>query len=149
MGLVPLGTIGLALFAMDLFIIGVPPLKIPEGNSVMTASAFFHQAITWRIFVDLSLIGLFGGLYIVPLYALIQKLSHVSHRARIIAANNILNALFMVMSALLTITLFSFNVSIPQIFLVVAVLHLVITALVFVKVPEFVHRFLILTGLNS
>jgi len=149
MGLVPLGAIGLTLFAMDLFIIGVPPLKIPEGNSVMTASAFFHQAITWRIFVDLSLIGLFGGLYIVPLYALIQKLSHVSHRARIIAANNILNALFMVMSALLTITLFSFNVSIPQIFLIVVLLHLVITGLVFVRVPEYVNRFLILTRLNS
>ncbi len=149
MGLVPLGAIGLTLFAIDLFIVGVPSLEFTEGNSILTASAFLHQAITWRIFMDLSLIGLSGGLYIVPLYALIQNLSKVSHRARIIAANNVLNALFMVISALLTIILFSFNVPIPWLFLIVAVLHLIITGLVFVKIPQYVQRFQALVGWNS
>ena len=59
----------------------------------------------WRILVDLVLIGMFGGFYIVPLYALIQSRSDRSHRSRIIAGNNILNALFMVVAALVGVGL--------------------------------------------
>ena len=65
--------------------------------------AFLAQPAHWRVAADLVLIGLFGGFYIVPLYALIQERSDPAHRSRIIAANNILNALFMVASAGLAI----------------------------------------------
>jgi len=148
MGLIPFGAFGLAVFAIDLFIVSVSSLEIHATDSVMTASLFLQQGSNWRVLIDFSLIGMFGGIYIVPLYALVQNLSHVSHRARIIAANNILNALFMVMSALLTITLFSFNVPIPWMFLIVAILHLAITGLVFTKTPDFVQHFLVWTGIG-
>ena len=60
---------------------------------------FFSQAANWRIAFDLLMIGGFGGFYIVPLYALVQQRSKPSHRSRVIAGNNILNALFMVTAA--------------------------------------------------
>jgi hypothetical protein len=141
-GLVPLGAIGLSLFAMDLFIIGIPTLDLLKEGELINASGFLKQVQNWRILIDLTCLGLFGGLYIVPLYALIQNRSHVSRRSRIIAANNILNALFMVVSALMTIMLLSFFFTIPSLFLIVAVLNILVTGLVFIQNPEFILNFM-------
>ena len=88
------------------------------------------------------LIGLFGGFYIVPLYALIQERSEVTHRSRIIAANNILNAVFMVASAGIAIGLLAAGVSIPGLFLVTGILNAVIAFYIYTLVPEFLMRFL-------
>jgi 1-acyl-sn-glycerol-3-phosphate acyltransferase len=88
--------------------------------------------------------GVFGGFYIVPLYALIQARTAEDERARVIAANNILNALFMVVSAIVTIVLLSLaKLSIPQLFLVVSLLNIAVNAYIFRIVPEFTMRFLI------
>ena len=96
----------------------------------------------WRVLVDLSLIGLSGGLYMVPLYALVQQRSNPCHRSRIIAANNIINALFMVISAVLMIVLISAGIKIPQIFFIVAVLNLMVMMVIFKKESEFPNQFI-------
>ncbi len=90
---------------------------------------------------DLFLLAMFGGFYSVPLYALIQSRSQPSHRARIIAANNILNALFMIVSALMAVALTSAGVGIPGLFLVTALLNVVVAIYIYLLVPEFLLRF--------
>ncbi|UUZ72590.1 MFS transporter [Polaromonas sp. P1(28)-8] len=96
-GLVPLGAIGMSVFAVDLYFAsrGLPM------SPVMGLASFMAQPAHWRVMADLALLSLFAGLYSVPMYALIQLRSQPTHRARIIAANNILNALFMIVSAIL------------------------------------------------
>jgi MFS family permease len=144
MGLMPLGAIGLTVFAFDLFIIGVPEFAT-QNNGEITVIRFIELQ-GWRVFLDLCLIGAFGGIYIVPLYALVQSMSEATQRSRIIAANNILNALFMVISALLTIGLFAMSFSIPQMFLLVSILNIFVISFVIIQVPDFKHRFFVLLG---
>jgi 1-acyl-sn-glycerol-3-phosphate acyltransferase len=95
-----------------------------------------------RIVIDLLLIGLFAGLFIVPLFALVQSRTRRSELSRVIAGNNILNALFMVVSAGLGLGLTALGFSIPQIFLVVAVLNAAVAIYIYTLVPEFLMRFL-------
>ena len=111
-GLVPFGAIGLTVFALDLSLI-TPPGSHTELRS---ATVFLASGASWRVLIDLGLMALFGGFYIVPLYALIQHRSPESHRSRIIAANNILNALFMVVAAMVAIGLLGAGLSIPIFF---------------------------------
>ena len=93
---------------------------------------------------DIFGIGLFGGFYIVPLYALIQARTPENERARVIAANNILNALFMVVSAIVSILFLSFaGFSIPELFLVVSLMNIAVNSYIFKIVPEFSMRFMI------
>jgi 1-acyl-sn-glycerol-3-phosphate acyltransferase len=92
---------------------------------------------------------MFGGFYIVPLYALIQTRSESSHRSRIIAGNNILNALFMVVSAGMAVTLLHAGLTIPQIFLITAVLNAAVAIYIYTLVPEFLMRFLIWLLIHS
>lgn len=130
LGLVPFGSIGLTLFALDLgFAAG------PQGLS--------------RVFVDLFLIGLFGGFYIVPLYALVQSRSEPAHRSRIIAANNILNAIFMVVAAAIAIGLLAAGLSIPSLILVLALMNAAVAIYIYTLVPEFLMRFLVWMLIHS
>ena len=129
-GLVPFGSIGLTLFGIDLW---------------LAASA----ADLTRTFIDLFLIGLFGGFYIVPLYALIQIRSEPSHRSRIIAANNILNAIFMVAAAAIAIGLLGAGLTIPQLFLVTALMNAAVALFIYTLVPEFLMRFIVWMLIHS
>jgi 1-acyl-sn-glycerol-3-phosphate acyltransferase len=138
LGLVPFGSIGLTLFAVDLWL-GSRQL-VPQTDPGVTA--FLVQAAHWRVLVDVLLLGAFGGFYTVPLYALIQSRSAPSHRSRIIAANNIMNALFMVASAGIAIGLLKAGLSIPELFLVVALLNAAVAVYIYALVPEFLMRFL-------
>jgi MFS family permease len=96
------------------------------------------------VIFDLLGIGIFGGFYIVPLYALIQSRSEPSHRARIIAGNNIVNAFLMVLSAALAIVVLSvFKRSISELFLATAILSAIVSIYIYSVVPEFFMRFLI------
>jgi len=88
------------------------------------------------------LIGLFGGFFIVPLYALVQQRTEAGHLSRVIAGNNILNALFMVLSALLAIVLLGAGLTIPQLFLVTALMNAAVAIYIYSLVPEFLMRFL-------
>jgi 1-acyl-sn-glycerol-3-phosphate acyltransferase len=138
LGLVPFGSIGLTLFAVDLWFAS----NAMHATALAGVGAFLTQPAHWRVTADLVLIGLFGGFYIVPLYALIQERSDPAYRSRIIAANNILNALFMVASAGLAIGLLAAGVSIPGLFLATGILNAFVALYIYKLVPEFLMRFL-------
>ena len=136
-GLVPLGAIGMSVFAIDLYFAssGLP------DSPVMGLMAFLQNHAHWRIMADLLLLSLFAGLYSVPMYALIQLRSQPTHRARIIAANNILNALFMITSSVIAGALLGAHFSIPQIFLFTGLANAVVGLYIFLLVPEYLLRF--------
>jgi len=144
-GLVPFGSIGLTLFAIDLYLVLADHIQ----HGPVGLGEFVREAGHFRILADLLLIGIFGGFYIVPLNALIQSRSEPSHRSRVIAGNNILNALFMVGAALLAIVLFRFGFTIPQVLLATALLNAVVAVYIFTLVPEFLMRFLVWLLIHS
>ena len=137
-GLVPFGAIGLTLFALDLFFASP---GMPE-TAWVGVGEFVARDGSFRILFDLAMLALFGGFYVVPLYALIQTRAQKSHQSRIIAANNILNALFMVAAALVAAAFLHWGASVPQLFLLTAVLNALVAAYIFTLVPEFLMRFL-------
>ncbi|MBU2712671.1 MFS transporter [Zooshikella harenae] len=142
LGIVPIGSIGLTLFGIDLFLVShaLPPHNLEE----ITIISFFSITANLRILIDLALIGFFGGLFIVPLYALVQSRTDEAYRARVIAANNILNALFMLTSGICAIICIGLlKLSIPQFFLILALSNGLVAIYVFSVVPEFTMRFLI------
>ena len=136
-GLVPLGAIGMSVFSIDLYFAlqGLPP-SVAAG-----VGAFVAETAHWRVMADLMLLSLFAGLYSVPMYALIQLRSQPTHRARIIAANNILNALFMVGSSLIAGALLTAGFTIPQIFLFTGIANAIVAFYIFLVVPEYLLRF--------
>jgi len=136
-GLVPFGAIGLTLFGIDLYF-AVPP---PATGDLLGAIPFLLTPGGWRVALDVVLIGAFGGFYIVPLYSLVQQRSESSHRSRVIAGNNVLNALFMLVSAIFAIAAFQAGYSIPELLLATAVLNGVVATYIFTLVPEFMMRF--------
>jgi 1-acyl-sn-glycerol-3-phosphate acyltransferase len=144
LGLVPFGSIGMSLFAIDLYF-AQPSATM---SSVVSVSDFLGRAGSWRILTDLALLGAFGGFYSVPLYALIQKRSERRHLSRIIAANNILNALLMVSASLLSIVILKSGFSIPELFLFIAALNLLVAVYIFSLLPEFLMRFLAWLAIN-
>jgi len=123
--LVPLGALGLALFGFDLYL--ASPTADAAGP-LIGVLAFLRDPAHWRILVDLAVIALAGGLYCVPLYAVMQAESAPEHRARVIAANNIMNALFMVAAGAVSALLLSLGLGIGSIFLAIAVGNAVVTA---------------------
>ena len=138
LGLVPFGSIGLSLFAIDLYF-AQPAASAVAANSI---AEFMSSPSGFRVWVDLALIGAFGGFYSVPLYALIQKRSARQHLSRIIAANNIINSLLMVGAAIMSMVLLESGLSIPELFLVIAVLNVLVATYIFTLLPEFLMRFL-------
>ena len=136
-GLVPLGAIGMSVFAIDLYLACA---DLPDAE-LMGLGAFLALSAHWRVMADLALLSLFAGLYSVPMYALIQLRSQPTHRARIIAANNILNALFMIASAVLAGGLLKSGFSIPQIFLFTGLANALVAGYIFLLVPEYLLRF--------
>ena len=140
LGLVPLGAMGLSLFGIDLFF--ASPLS--AGVYITGIVQFINTPGNLRIIIDLLFIGIFGGFYIIPLNAFIQVRAKKEFRARIIAANNILNALLMVASALLGVLLIGIlDFSIPEFFLIIAIINTVVSIYIFTVIPEFAMRFLI------
>jgi 1-acyl-sn-glycerol-3-phosphate acyltransferase len=139
MGLVPFGSIGLTVFGIDLY------FAAPEAATVtgQGAVAFLREVGHHRVLWDLALIGLFGGFFIVPLYAVIQTRSEATHRSRIIAGNNILNALFMVVSAIVSVLLLKAGLTIPQLLLTVAIMNAAVAVFIYSLLPEFLMRFMV------
>ena len=140
LGIVPVGALGLTIFGISLFFSS--PASIT--TELLSLSQFLATGLGWKVLFDLLFIGIFGGLFIVPLYALLQQRAEPQQRARVIAANNIFNALFMVVSALAGILFLSvLDLAIPEYFLVLAIMNAVIALYVFSQVPEFAVRFVI------
>jgi len=121
-GLVPIGAMGMMAFGVDLY--GVSASGI----------------VDWRLLADIGLIGFFGGVYIVPLYALIQSRAQKTHQSRVIAANNILNALFMVISAVFAMLIFKLGLNIPQLFLITALMNALVIIYLCLRQPEYFSR---------
>ena len=119
---VPLGALGISVFTVDLFFATLHPISSTTGELV-AAGEFLSTFAGWRVVVDLLLVAISGGIFIVPLYAILQLRSDEKHRARNIASNNIMNALFMVVSAGGTVLMLKMGFSIPQVFLTIAVLN--------------------------
>ena len=144
LGLVPVGSIGMTLFAVDLYFAAAAP----TGDALIGAGTWLAQPGSVRVVVDVLLLGAFGGLYIVPLYALIQQRAEPAKRARVIAANNILNAAFMTVSAVGCALLLGSGLSIPQLFLTVALMNAAVAIFIYTLVPEFFLRFVIWILIN-
>lgn len=144
-GLVPLGSIGLTVFGLDLYFARMQPTTLHE----LSAMAFLATPGSWRIIADFTLVGLFAGFYIVPLFALVQSRSERSELSRVIAGNNILNALFIVGAAAFGMGLTAAGLSIAQIFLAVAVLNAAVAIYIYTLVPEFLMRFLTWILINT
>ena len=140
-GLVPFGSIGMTVFGILLW---WHSGGFPVAAEPYTWLTLLGQGQAWWLLADIFGIGVFGGLYIVPLYALIQSRTVETERARVIAANNILNALFMVISALFAMLLLNVaGLSIPELFLVASLMNIAVNTYIFKIVPEFTMRFLI------
>lgn len=144
-GLVPIGAIGLSLFAIDLY--HANPATGLEA--IYNWKDFISNGANWRILFDMIFIGIFGGIYTVPLYSLVQQRSDEKHLSRVIAGNNILNALFMVISGLFSMILLSNDFSIPQLFLITGLINILVAIYVFTKAPEFIARFITWCLINS
>jgi 1-acyl-sn-glycerol-3-phosphate acyltransferase len=145
LGLVPFGSIGLTVFGIDLGL----ATAMPAGGTALGLEAFLGQGQSWRVLTDLMLIGVFGGLYIVPLYALVQSRSDAVLRSRIIAANNVLNALFIVIAAGISIGLLAAGLSIPQLIIVTALMNAAVALYIYALVPEFLMRFIVWLLIHS
>jgi 1-acyl-sn-glycerol-3-phosphate acyltransferase len=139
LGLVPFGSFGMTLFTLDLFFVGAPAHTAADPLSV---TQFLAQPHTPRVLVDLFCIALFGGFYNVPLYTLIQQRAEPSERSRVIAGNNVLNALFMVVASGMLAGLYKFGLSVPAIFLVIALLNAAVAIYIDSLLPEFFLRFI-------
>ena len=137
-GLVPFGSIGLSVFGIDLYFASLAY----TNTAAVDAFALLAQPGSLRILADLVLIGVFGGFFIVPLFALIQTRCDPKHVSRTIAGMNILNAIFMVAAAGVAILLLGQGFSIPEMFLVTALLNAAVAVYIFSLVPEFLMRFL-------
>ncbi|MBR7779347.1 MFS transporter [Undibacterium rugosum] len=137
-GLVPFGAIGLSLFGLDLYFSSVSY----TNTLAVGALDFVRQTGSLRILADIVLLGIFGGLYIVPLFALIQTRCDPKHLSRTIAGMNILNALFMVVASLAASAMLLKGFTIPQIFMATAILNAIVVVYIFSLVPEFLMRFI-------
>ncbi len=136
-GLVPFGAFGMTIFSVGLY------FSCPEalGSKDLSVQQFLAQPQVWKVMTWMLLMAISSGLFIVPLFALVQSRSSAAKRSRIIAANNILNAAFMVTASLLTVLLLKLNFNIPQILLITAILNLAVAIYIFTLVPEFLMRF--------
>jgi acyl-[acyl-carrier-protein]-phospholipid O-acyltransferase/long-chain-fatty-acid--[acyl-carrier-protein] ligase len=119
---VPLGALGMTVFTVDLFFATAHPLSSASGE-LMSVAAFLGTPAGWRVIGDLLLVAISGGIFIVPLYAIVQQRSEDEHRARNIASNNVMNALFMVISAVGTVLMLKGGFTIPEVFLTMAILN--------------------------
>jgi MFS family permease len=138
LGLVPFGSVGMTVFTLDLFLIGAPSAVPAELYGVRE---FLALPGTPRILFDLFAISVFGGFFTVPLYTLMQQRPDPFERSRVIAGNNILNALFMVAGAGMLAGLFTAGVAVHQVFLVLAILSFAVATYLYTLLPEFLLRF--------
>jgi acyl-[acyl-carrier-protein]-phospholipid O-acyltransferase / long-chain-fatty-acid--[acyl-carrier-protein] ligase len=128
--LVPLGALGLAVFGLDFWLAGKPQ---GTASELIGAMPFLMSATNWRVVADLFVIAVAGGIYCVPLYALMQVRSETAHRARVIAANNIINAAFMVVAGIASALMLAAGLGIPSIFLAIGIGNVIVAVLMWQK----------------
>ena len=138
-GLVPLGAVGVSLFGIDLYF----AIGAVSGEGERSVMEFLRGDGTVRVLLDLGMMGVFAGLFVVPLQANIQARTPADRRARVIAANNVMNAVFMVGGAGFAIAWFSLGGEVPGVLLALAIVNIGVAAYIFAQVPEFSMRFLV------
>lgn len=136
---VPIGALGMTLFLIDLCLASksIPP---STSSQLMGVWSFLGSINGTRISFDLLATAFFGGLYTVPLYAIMQKESDIKSRARMVAANNILNSLFMAVAAFSTILMYDLGFSVSEIFFTVAIANSVVAVYICRLLPEALLR---------
>lgn len=135
--LLPIGILGLSVFAIDLFL-ALNAIHISTTDGSLNISQLLDKDGTTRVFVDLFLLGLSGGVYIVPLYAFMQAYAPISHRSRIVGANNIFNAIFMVGSAIFSIVILSvLGTSLPMLFAITGIINLIFGIFLYKKLNQY------------
>jgi len=136
---VPLAAIGMAIFGVDLYF-ATNSVTLPTGDDLLNAAGFAAAVGGWRVMLDLFLIAACGGMFVVPLYAMVQQRAPEGMVARTIAGLNVMNSLFMVVSAIVCVILLQMAFTIPAIFLVMALCN-ILTALYIVHLlPEDLMR---------
>lgn len=141
LGMVPLGALGMSLFSGDLFFVDMATASQSLIN--LPSIGIENVQIPFRVLFDIAMTGISGSLFIVPMYAYLQFRSEERTRSRLIAANNVFNAIFMVASALFTMFFYKTGLNTVQIIFVTAVMNLVVTTWVITLIPEFLMRFII------
>ncbi len=144
LGLVPFGSIGMSLFAIDLYF-AQPEMHVVPVNTI---PELLGRPGSWRILTDMAMLGAFAGFYSVPLFAMMQQRAERRHLSRIIAANNIINAIFMVTAAVLALVTLNMGMSIPELFLLLAGLNAVVAIYIYSLLPEFLIRFVVWIMIN-
>nr|WP_317199711.1 MFS transporter [uncultured Psychrobacter sp.] len=144
--LLPFGIAGLSIFAIDLYFSLSSLNIISDGTRLFGISDLLGISGSLRVFADLFFLGFSGGLYIVPLYASMQAYAPKSHRARIVGANNIFNAIFMVSSAIFAIVILNVvKMSLPQLFLVTGLLNIAFGLFLYTKLNKHIKQAVIQT----
>ncbi|CAM3642539.1 Lysophospholipid transporter LplT [Vibrio aerogenes CECT 7868] len=139
LGIVPVGCLGISIFGFGFSTL--IPAQLPRFE---TLTAFVSASELWPLFIHLLLLGASGGVFIVPLYTLLQRRAKPEERAQVIAALNIYNALLMVCSAITGIVCLTiFHFSIPQLFMLLSIVNTVIFIYLTWKIPVYVIRFLL------
>ncbi len=138
-GLVPIGALGLTVFGIDIYF----SQSLATTNVLITPAEFMANMSNYRVMLDIVMLGVSGGIYIVPLYALIQQRSEPAKRSRIIAANNVLNALFMIIAGIYGFVALKAGIDIPTLFLIMALMNAAVAVFIFMLVPEFIMRLLV------
>ncbi len=138
-GLVPIGALGLTVFGIDIYF----NQSLASADALVTPIIFIADSANYRVMLDIVMLGVSGGIYIVPLYALVQQRSEAARRSRIIAANNVLNALFMVVASLYGLFALKLGITIPTLFLIMALMNAAVALFIFMLVPEFIMRLLV------
>ena len=142
MGLMLVGSFGLSFVALDIYLNGYTLPENFQAGQYLGINEFFQNSKNWRALADLMGIGVFGGLFIVPLYTLLQQSSPKESASQLIASNNIVNSIFMVAAAVMAMVLFSFGLTILDIFLLVSILNLIVALiLLYQRTPSFYHLF--------
>lgn len=138
---VPIAALGITLFTIDLYFAAVHAHTAPQ-SSLLSLTQFLQTLNGWRISADLTLIAVCGGLYTVPLYAILQQRSAQAHRARVIASNNVMNACFMVIAAVGTLLMLKFGFSVTQVFLTIGIINGVVALYICKLLPSSLWRWL-------
>ncbi len=138
LGLVMLGALGMSVFTWDFAYVTSDIQQQLLANPALTLHALGGFEY-WHMLLDVALLGICGGLYIVPLYVLLQSRAEAGYQSRVIAANNIMNALFMVLSAGFSVWLFGMGVSIPQLFMITAAVNVLVAVYLCFRQPEYWH----------
>ena len=139
MGIVPFGALGLSVFLFDL---NLASMAWAAPQQVLSFSGFLAQPGSWRIMIDFFLISVSGGIYFVPLNTFIQQTAPPECRSRIVAANNIMNAFAMVFAAVFLMVAYSLGFSLYDIFIIVAIINILVSFIIYLKIPELTLRFL-------